>query len=260
MHEVYTTEDRPVRWAGRLAAPWSHRVAALAPTDTVHAELSARFPAIRVLCRPFALADAEQRLREDERDPARAALGLEPTDTVVCLVGGWWPHKDIATVASALRLLDVPVRVLVAGYPTEPVLLQDIAAIPGVQVHAQVGDLPRERIRQVYAAADATIVARRPGVGKESGLIADAAVLGVALIVSDHDPATTTLLTGRPWARMFPAGDPAALAAAIRELPHRPLPRPGTDQAAALGLRAAATALDDYLDLHHTLINRKGRR
>jgi hypothetical protein len=48
--------------------------------------------------------------------------------------------------------------------------------------------VPEEDVRRVYAAADVTLVARHPGTGKESGLVVDAARLGVPLLVSGHDP------------------------------------------------------------------------
>lgn len=92
----------------------------------------------------------------------------------------------------------------------------------------------------MYAASDAALVARRPGVAKESGLVVDAVRLGVPLIVSDHDPALTKALAGHDWARLFPTGDGTALADVLRDLAWSPLPPPAESAAAGLGVPTAA--------------------
>ncbi|MBE1484992.1 glycosyltransferase family protein [Plantactinospora soyae] len=249
VHEVPTTEDRVLRLIGQLASANLHQVRVVCPTKAVRARLAHLFPGLPVGVWPFALADAEPRLSDAERTAARADFGLQPDDTALALVGGWWPHKDIPTVAAALARLPRPVCVLVAGHPLDPVLLRGLAAAADGRVHALPGPAPRWHIRRVYAAADAAIVARRAGVGKESGLIADCTVLGVPLLVSDHDPAITDLLGNRPWVRLFRTANPAALAAAITDLARRPLPRPAPGEAAHLGLPTAATTLAFWTDL-----------
>ncbi|GGR34865.1 hypothetical protein GCM10010282_29220 [Streptomyces roseolus] len=50
------------------------------------------------------------------------------------------------------------------------------------------GPVADQVLRLLYGAAGAALVARRPGVGKESGIVMDAARLGVPLLV----PAATT--------------------------------------------------------------------
>ncbi|MFI9638962.1 hypothetical protein ACIG87_02680 [Micromonospora sp. NPDC051925] len=249
VHEVPTTEDRALRLIGQLASANLNQVRVVCPTEAIRARLAHLFPGLPVGVRPFALADAEPRISDAERTAARADFGLQPDDTALALVGGWWPHKDIATVAAALARLPRPVCVFVAGCPVDPVLLRDLAAAVDGRVHALPGVAPRWHVRRVYAAADAAIVARRTGVGKESGLIADCAVLGVPLLVSDHDPATTGLLDNRPWVRLFRTADPADLAAAITDLTRRPLPRPEPGEAAHLGLPTAAATLAYWTDL-----------
>ncbi|MBO4207721.1 glycosyltransferase [Micromonospora echinofusca] len=249
VHEVPTTEDRALRLIGRLASAHLNRVRVVCPTEAIRARLAYLFPRLPVGVRPFALSDAEPRLIDAERAAARADFGLQPDDTALALVGGWWPHKDIPTVAAAVARLTRPVCLLVAGHPVDPVVLRDLAAAVNGRVHALSGAAPRWHVRRLYAAADAAIVARRAGVGKESGLIADCAVLGVPLLVSDHDPATTDLLGNRPWVRLFRTADPDDLAAAITDLTLRPLPRPAPGEAAHLGLPTAAATLAFWTDL-----------
>lgn len=250
VHELATTEDLPLRvlgwWVGRQ---WSHRVLLVCPTDAVRADLRVRFPDLTAAVRPFALADADPPLTSGDRAAARAAYGLGAGDVAVALVGGWWAHKDMTTVAAALPLLRRRLHLIVAGDPVDAALLARMRTAPSVRLHEHVGDLPRTVVRQAYAAADATVVARRVGVGKESGLVADAVVLEVPLIVSDHDPALTAALAGQPWARTFPTGDPYALAAVLDQLHTTAPARPDATAAAVLGLAGAATALADYLHL-----------
>jgi hypothetical protein len=246
VHETPTVEDRILRLLARLAHHGEQQVALVCPTDTVRQQLAARYPRPATLVWPFALADAEPRLSEAERAAARAAFDLAPDDLALALVGGWWPHKDIATLVAAVAGLDRPVSVLVAGHPLDPDLLAALAAAVRGRLVVHAGAVPRSVVRCVYAAADATVVARHRGVGKESGLVANAAVLGAPLLVSDHDPTLTARLSGLPWVRLFPAGDPGALAAAITGLAERPPPRPGPTAATDLGLPAAAATLAAY--------------
>ncbi|QDO05014.1 glycosyltransferase family 4 protein [Streptomyces sp. S1D4-23] len=240
VHELVTTEDVPLRVLGRLARPGERRVAVLAPTRAVRDALAARFPRLPLQVRPFAVADPGDRLTDVERVRAREAFGIPAAAAAVCLVGGWWPYKDLDAVDAALTRLDVPLHVLVTGAPLDDDHLQAWEALPHVRLHTRPGPVPEAVVREAYAASDATLVARRPGVTKESGLVVDAVRLGVPLIVSDHDPALTQALAGQDWARLFPTGGGAALADVLRDLAWSPLPRPAADAAADLGVPTAA--------------------
>ncbi|KPI06154.1 hypothetical protein OK006_6583 [Actinobacteria bacterium OK006] len=240
VHEVVTAEGAVVRLLGRLAAGGGQRVVVLTPTDAVRDEVTGRFPGLRVRVRPFAVADPGERLADAERRQARDAFGIPATEAAVCLVGGWWPYKDIAVVDNALAWLDRRLHLLVAGAPLDHEVLDRWAALPAVRLHVVPGPASQEQVRAVYAAADAALVARRPGVGKESGLVVDAVRLGVPLLLSDHDPALTVRLTGQDWAQIFPAGDGARLAALLCDLPWAPPPRPAPGTAAVLGVPTAA--------------------
>ncbi|MEU2539350.1 glycosyltransferase [Streptomyces iakyrus] len=141
---------------------------------------------------------------------------------MVCLVGGWWPYKDIDTIDAALTRLKEPLHLIVTGHPLDEQVLQRWRDLPGLRLHAVPGPVTDSVLRLVFAAADATLVSRRPGVAKESGLVMDAARLGVPLIVSDHDPALTARLHGQPWVLPFPAGDPDALADVLHSVVCQP--------------------------------------
>ncbi|WP_309049159.1 hypothetical protein [Streptomyces sp.] len=240
VHELVTTEDAALRTLGRLTRRGERRVMALAPTGAVRDDLAARFPRLPVTVRPFAVADPGDRLTDTDRRRAREAFGIPSHEAAVCLVGGWWPYKDPATVGAALARLDIPVHVLVVGGPATHRLLKTWAALPHVRLHTRPGPVPETLVQEAYAAADAALVARHPGVAKESGLVVDAVRLGIPLICSDHDPQLTKALAGHEWVRLFPVGDSAALADVLRDLAWCPLPRPAACAAADLGVPTAA--------------------
>ncbi|MCD9145877.1 hypothetical protein [Streptomyces albireticuli] len=239
IHEAITTEDAPVRLLGRLARRGQRRVIALYPTEAVRDQFAGAFPGLAGEARAFAVDDGN-RLTGAERAGARTAFGIPADVAVVCLVGGWWPYKDIATIDAALARLTRPLHLVVTGTPLDEEVLARWHNLPQVRLHTVPGPVGEQVLCLVYAAADAALVTRRPGVGKESGLVMDAARLGVPLIVSDHDPALTSRIAGQPWARLFPASDPGALAAVLDSLTAEPPERPGPGAPAAVGMAMVA--------------------
>ncbi|WP_411574889.1 hypothetical protein [Streptomyces fradiae] len=239
VHELVTTEDLPVRWLGRLARRGEKRVVALYPTPAVRDQITAAFPTLPGEVRAFAVDDG-RRLTEAERDGGRTAFAIPDDATAVCVVGGWWPYKDIAVIDAALARLTAPLHVLVCGTPLDDAVLARWHRMPHVRLHTVPGPVAGEILRLVYGAADAALVARHPGVGKESGLVMDAARLGVPLIVSEHDPDLTARLAGQPWVWSFPAGDAGALAEALDKLSADAPARPDTSAPSVLDLYPAA--------------------
>ncbi|MET9952819.1 hypothetical protein ABZ135_14885 [Streptomyces sp. NPDC006339] len=239
VHELVTTEDLPVRWLGRLARRAEKRVVALYPTPAVRDQITAAFPALPGAVRAFAVDDG-RRLTEAEGDGGRTAFAIPDEATAVCVVGGWWPYKDIATIDAALARLTAPLHVLVCGTPLDDAVLARWHRLPHVRLHTVPGPVADEILRLVYGAADAALVARHPGVGKESGLVMDAARLGVPLLVSEHDPDLTARLAGQPWVWSFPAGDAGRLAEALDKLSADTPARPGTSAPSVLDLYPAA--------------------
>ncbi len=259
VHEVTTTEDLPVRLLRRPFSPGQARVLALCPTAAVQRQLARAFPRLPATVRAFAVDDGA-RLTEAERDRARAALEIPAGDPVVCLVGGWWQHKDIATVDTALARLRHPLQLLVVGAPLDQAVLRRWQALPRCRLHVLPGPVGGQLLRGVYAVADAALVARHRGVGKESGLVMDTARYGVGLIVSDHDPVLTSRLAGQDWVRLFPAGDPQALAELLDRLAIGPLPpRPGPHTPRLLGMPTAAEQAAFFVNAYTRLAVRPDR-
>lgn len=243
VHEQVTTEDAVVRLLGRLARRGEQRVIAVYPTQAVGDQFAAAFPGLPAVVGAFAVDDG-RRLTAAERDGGRAAFGIPAAEAVVCLVGGWWPYKDITVVDAALARLKEPLHLVVTGSPLDEAVLERWRALPGLRVHTVPGPVSDAVLRLVYAAADAALVTRHPRTGKESGLVMDAARLGVPLIVSDHDGALTARLHGQPWALTFPAGTPDALADALHTVIRQPPPLPGPEAPGLLGMRSAAEQAD----------------
>ncbi|WP_232791208.1 hypothetical protein [Streptomyces kanasensis] len=212
---------------------------ALYSTTAVRDQITAAFPTLPGEVRAFAVDDG-RRLTTAQRDGGRTAFAIPDEATAVCVVGGWWPYKDIATIDAALACLTAPLHVLVCGTPLDDTVLARWHQLPHVRLHTVPGPVADEILRLVYGAADAALVARHPGVGKESGLVMDAARLGVPLIVSEHDPALTARLADQPWVWSFPAGDAGALAEALDKLSADAPARPDTSAPSVLDLYPAA--------------------
>lgn len=258
VHEAVTTEDAAVRLLGWLARRGERRVLALYPTAAVRDQFADVFPSMSGMVRAFAVDDGK-RLTDAKRDGARSAFDIPTDATAVCLVGGWWPYKDIDTVDVALARAKVPLHLVVCGTPLEEAVLARWRELPDVRLHTVPGPVDEQVLRLVYAAADTALVARRPGVGKESGLVMDAVRLGVPLVVSDHDPDLTARLAGHPWAWIFPAGDPGALATTLGRLAVGPPARPGDRAPAVLGMASAAEQAAFLTDTYTRLLSKERR-
>ncbi|MCZ0974150.1 hypothetical protein O1L55_28635 [Streptomyces albulus] len=243
VHEQVTTEDAAVRLLSRLARRGEGRTVAVYPTQAVADQFAAAFPELPGVVRAFAVDDG-RRLTDAEREGGRAAFNIPAAEAVVCLIGGWWPYKDIATVDAALARLTEPLHLVVTGQPLDSAVLERWRDLPNLHLHLVVSPVAESILRLVYGAADAALVARHPGVGKESGLVMDAARLGVPLIVSDHDPHLTARLRGQPWALPFPAGDPDGLADALHAVIRQPPARPGPEAPGLLGMWTATEQTD----------------
>ncbi|MEU1172108.1 hypothetical protein [Streptomyces microflavus] len=258
VHEAVTTEDAVVRLLGRLARRGEQRVIAVYPTQAVADQVVAAFPNLPAVVRAFSVDDG-RRLTDAERDGGRTAFGIPGAEAAVCLVGGWWPYKDIDVIDAALTRLEEPLHLVVAGDPLDEAVLERWRALPGIRLHTVPGPVAESVLRLAYGAADAALVARRPAVGKESGLVMDAARLGVPLIVSDHDPVLTGRLHGQPWALTFTTGDPDGLAAALHAVIRQPPNPPGPEAPGLVGMWAVEEQAD-FLTRTFTALTAKESR
>ncbi|MFJ2771742.1 hypothetical protein [Streptomyces sp. NPDC087300] len=243
VHEAVTTEDTVVRLFSRLARRGEQRAMAVCPTQAVGDQFAGGFPELPATVRVFAVDDGH-RLTGAERAGGRMAFDIPAVEAAICLVGGWWSYKDITVVDEALTRLKEPLHLLVTGDPLDGAVLRRWQSLPNLHLHIVPGPVGEGVLRLVYAAADAALVARKPGVGKESGLVMDAARLGVPLIVSDHDPELCARLKGQPWALTFAAGDSVDLADALHSVIRQPPKLPGPQAPRLLGMRPATEQAD----------------
>lgn len=95
---------------------------AVYPTRDVADQLADDFPDLPAVVRAFSVDDG-LRLTDGERESGRTAFGISPAEAVVCLVGGWWPYKDIRVIDAALNRLKEPLHLVVAGYPLDESVL-----------------------------------------------------------------------------------------------------------------------------------------
>lgn len=255
VHEVFTTEDAALRALGRTARRHHGRVLAVCPTSGVRDDLRRRFPELATTVMPFALTAPGDYLTAAERRRARAdaRAGIGAGGPVAVLVGGWWPSKDPTTVIEAFTRARASWTLIVAGAPVDRRLLQRLEHQPRFTLRTLARELEPDELRCLYAAADVAIVSRAAGAIKESGLLMDAVRHGVAVIISDHDPALAARLRTQPWARVFRTGDPDGLAAVLDEAAGRPPARPLPGDAARLGLNTPDQALARFTALHARL-------
>jgi glycosyltransferase involved in cell wall biosynthesis len=244
VHSVVTTEDRMVRSIGRLARGRSPAVMALCPTDAVRESLLERFPDLPAFQHTYSVFNPAGYISTHERNQARGRFGLAGQDFAVCLIGGWWPHKDIETVAEAIARVTRPIHVIIGGSPVDDGLLGTIQDAPHATVHTLDHDLTQTEVRTIYAATNAAIVSRRAGSATESGLVMDAAGLGVPLILSDHDRSLNDALKDIEAVRLFRCGDAADLAAALDHVNLNQLARPDATLARSLGMATPGEMID----------------
>ncbi|MFN8533347.1 MAG: glycosyltransferase family 1 protein [Dehalococcoidia bacterium] len=137
-------------------------------------------------------------------------------------VGGLSPHKDLPTLLRAAYRLDrdAPgIQVAIAGevegdsFFTEPVRLRALAEALGIADRVRwLGFVPDQDLAALYSGATALVL---PSLAEGFGLpVVEAAACGCPVVASDASQAAEVIAA----ARVFPAGDDAALAAAVRPL------------------------------------------
>jgi hypothetical protein len=116
--------------------------------------------------------------------------------------------------------------------PDTHALLRKWAALSHVQLHVWSGPLPESVLRNVYAASEAAVVARRLGVTKESGWSSTLYSWGSA----DRLRSRPRAHQGSGRARLGPTCPTADGAGVLRDLAWSPLPRPAESAAAGLSV------------------------
>jgi glycosyltransferase involved in cell wall biosynthesis len=238
VHKVDHRVGRLVRAVERLCARGRVRTTVWCPTDAVARDVRLRYPDLVPTVRPFAVVEPDQRITDEERVAARQRLGLSPHDIIAVLVGGWQPYKDPLTALEGLSRSPTKLVVIVAGFPIDARHAVEYST-DTCRIVTMVGPLDPATLRSVYAAASFSVVSRVAGAATESGLVMDAAKLGVPLVMSDNDPDLVCRLAGADWVTVFRAGEPASLTRVVDGQAFR-LSRPPPTAPAVLGMLTSA--------------------
>jgi glycogen synthase len=227
--------DAWTRWfsrrRGAVLAPLAERVTGI-PTEVSLAS-SARWIFISEYLRVRALGE-----RSAMRDSTVAHPGVDPELFGPAQPRPWsWrllycgrldPRKGVATAIEALAELPAEARLTIDGegdarFRSE---LVSLASRLEVQARVQFQHSPRERVAEVYAAADAVVF---PVTWEEPwGLVPlEAMAIGRPVVASDAGGGVAEYLRAGENCLQFPPRDASALAAALRQLADRPELRKG---------------------------------
>lgn len=215
-HNAWSTLRRPTR----LADAWTARfdAATIAVSDETRASMS---PAVRARCETLVHGVDVAAIREHRaaRPAMRAALGVDDGTFLVGTVANYHPKKDWPNLlAAARRAVDAApaaaVRFVLVG---QGPLAADVEArhrALGLDGAVMLTGHRPDAVR-VMAACDLFVLASR-WEGLPVALM-EALALGLPVVATAVGGVAETLHDGVD-ARLVPAGDPAALAAAILEV------------------------------------------
>jgi glycosyltransferase involved in cell wall biosynthesis len=217
----------------RVAARWTDRIVTL--TDRGTDEHLARGIGRRTQYRtvPSGVPTAELRARAPGRAEARRALGLPADAFVVGALGRLVPVKGFDVLVAALPAVAAAVpsaRVLLVGDGPERAALQAQAAACGVGRRLHLTGATAEIARALAACDVLAAPSRNEGMGRA---LVEAMALGVPVVAAAVGGIPAVVGDGE-GGRLVPAGDAAALAAALVEL--------GVDHGLRAKLAAAAPA------------------
>jgi glycosyltransferase involved in cell wall biosynthesis len=169
-----------------------------------------------------------------QREALRGQLGLSSGRPVLLFVGRLSPEKGLETLLQALRLLDEKERpyLLLAGEGPQSRWLHSKAAASLADDVRFLGFVSQSRLPALYDLCDALVL---PSLHEPWGMVVNEVMnAGRPLILSDRVGSARDLLKDGDNGLSFPAGNPAALAGAIR----RVLGEPGfRERAGALSLQ-----------------------
>ncbi len=157
------------------------------------------------------------------RPELRASFGLRPGEIAVLCVARLAPEKGLHTLLRAAAMVQGPslVVVLAGGGPERDRLLR-LADELGVRI-VLTGDLPRDRIVELYVAAD--VFALLSSWEPWAVVVNEAAACGLPLVLSDQVGAAPDLLVNGDNGALVRVGDVQAAAEALRRLASDPVAR-----------------------------------
>ena len=158
-----------------------------------------------------------------QRPELRASFGIQPGDVAVLCVARLAPEKGLETLLRAAAAVQDPSLVVaLAGDGPERERLRRLAGELQVRL-VLTGDLPWERIAEVYAAAD--VFALLSSWEPWAVVVNEAAASGLPLVLSDQVGAAPDLLVDGDNGALVKVGDVQAAAAALRQFALDPVAR-----------------------------------
>ena len=177
-------------------------------------------PAGRMFRCPAMIDAGFWRTREDRaarRAAKRQALGIGDGEVVLIAAGKLYAGKRLHDVIAALKGIEAPVRLVVAGDGEQRAELE--AAARAADVPADfLGFVNIDALPDLYAAGD--ILVHAAEVEQYGMVLLEAAVVGLPIIASDRIGAVGPTSIARPGvnALVYPCGDVGALRTAVIEL------------------------------------------
>lgn len=194
-------------------------------------------PAEKLFRTPYTIDEPAYRAARMNRESLRAAVRAEfgiAEDAVVALsVGKLYDTKrplDLIDAAALLARDSAPLRCLFAGDGVLMEALKARIAATGISATA-LGFVNVDRLPAIYASAD--LLVHASAVEAYGYVLKEAAAIGLPLVVSDRVGAVgpTSIARDGVNAAVFPCGDIAALAAALRRVAFDPQTRAEMGQA-----------------------------
>jgi len=212
------------RWLWRTLEGWNARrsAAIVALTPGLKRMLVTRYgvPEARVRVIPSG-TDVAHFTPEDPA-AARRRLGLDPSHAVVGFVGLFYRHQGVPTLLHALARLGtagVPVLGLVVGDGVMRAAWEALARSLGlVEAVRFTGQVPYERVPAFLAAMDVVAAPFTAGRGETSPFKILDAMAAERAVVASALPSIRALAEASGALTLVPPDDPAALAAALRDL------------------------------------------
>jgi glycosyltransferase involved in cell wall biosynthesis len=236
-HNVWSSHHPATRWANRLTLPLED--ATLAVSDEVRASMPPRLARRTEVVIHGVDVDAIASRRE-ERGGARAELGVSHDWLLVATVANLRTQKDYPTLLQAARLLadaGEPVRFVSVGQGPLAGHLEAERDRLGLGERFRFLGYREDPVRVLVAADVFCLSSRFEGLPIA---MLEAMAAGLPVVATRVGGVPTVITDGREG-RLVPAGDPAALAAAVAEM--RDLELRG-DRAAAATERVRDFAID----------------
>ncbi len=188
--------------------------------------------------------------RGERSQALRASLGVASDDKMVLCVGRLGREKNLELAIEAFaRLSDARTRLVVIGDGPHRAALERLALRAGVAARVTfAGELPRERLPDIYASADAFVFPSRTDT---QGLVLVEALAAGLPIVAVDTPQTRDVVAD---AARIVSDDAPALAASLSEALRTPREHSAPDSARVVARYDRATSGDRILELYETLL------